>query len=69
MATNNIAEYETLLHGIRMAKDIGITRLMCYGDLDLVSQQVPDICNANKHMAAYKAAVDELSKSFQGFEV
>src|SRR4051812_1930655 len=26
-ATNNIAEYEALLHGIRMAKNIGVTRL------------------------------------------
>src|SRR4051812_12920835 len=66
--TNNIAEYEALLHGIRMAKNIGITRLMCYGDSYLVAQQVSDICNANKHMAAYKAVVDELSKSFEGFE-
>ena len=68
-ATNNIAEYEALLHGIRIAKDIGIRRLMCYGDSDLVAQQVSDICNANKHMAAYKAVVDDLSKSFEGFEV
>ena len=35
--TNNIAEYEALLHGIRIAKDIGIRRLMCYGDSDLVT--------------------------------
>ena len=36
-ATNNIAEYEALLHGIRMAKNIGISRLMCYGGSDLVA--------------------------------
>ena len=42
---------------------------MCYGDSDLVAQQVSDIYNANKHMAAYKAVVDDLSKSFEGFEV
>src|SRR5215216_3860994 len=68
-ATNNIPEYEALLHGIRIAKDISIRRLMCYGDSDLVAQQVSDIFNTNKHMAAYKAVVDELSKSFEGFEV
>src|SRR3954468_15851480 len=42
---------------------------MCYRGLDLVAEQVSDICNANKHMAAYKDVVDELSKSFEGFEV
>src|SRR5215216_3401179 len=68
-ATNNIAEYEALLHGIRIAKDIGIRCLMCYGDSDLVAQQVSDICNANKHMAAYKVVVDDLSKLFEGFEI
>ena len=67
--TNNIAKYEALLHGIRIAKDISIRCLMCYGDSDLVAQQVLDICNANKHMASYKAVVDELSKSFEWFEV
>ena len=40
--TNNIAEYEALLHGIRIAKNIGIRRLMCYGDSDLVAHQVSD---------------------------
>ena len=38
--TNNIAKYEALLHGIRMAKNIDVTKLMCYGDSDLVAQQV-----------------------------
>ena len=28
-ATNNIAEYEALFHGIRIAKNISIRRLMC----------------------------------------
>ena len=42
---------------------------MCYGDSDLIAQQVSDHCKANKHMAPYKAVVDELSKSFEGFEV
>src|SRR3954466_1052367 len=68
-ATNNISKYEAVLHGIFMDKNIGISRLMCYGDSDLVAQQVSDICNTNKHMAAYKAIVDELSKSFEDFEV
>jgi ribonuclease HI len=35
--TNNVAEYEALLHGLRIAKEIGISRIMCYGDSDLVT--------------------------------
>ena len=28
-ATNNMAEYEALIHGLRVAKDIGIKRIVC----------------------------------------
>ena len=38
-ASNNEAEYEALLHGMRMAKACGATRLMIYGDSNLVMQQ------------------------------
>ena len=37
-ASNNEAEYEALLHGMRMAKACGATRLMIYGDSNLVVQ-------------------------------
>ena len=36
-ATNNIAEYEELLHGIHTSKNISVIRLMCYGYSDLVA--------------------------------
>ena len=37
-ASNNVAEYEALIHGLRLAKEIGIRRILCYGDSDLVVQ-------------------------------
>ena len=37
-ATNNVAEYEALLHSLRMAKEMGIDRIECYGDSVLVVQ-------------------------------
>ena len=37
-ASNNVAEYEALVHGIRLAKEIGIRRILCYSDSDLVVQ-------------------------------
>ena len=38
--TNNAAEYEALLHGLRMAKEMNLSRVKCLGDSDLVAQQV-----------------------------
>ena len=45
-ASNNEAEYEALLHGMRMAKTCGATRLMIYGDSNLVVQQTMKECDA-----------------------
>src|SRR4051812_1326387 len=69
-ATNNMAEYEELIHGLHVAKDIGIKRIVCCGDSDLVAQQVAGTWNArNPMMGAYRDEVDEISKSFLGYEV
>jgi hypothetical protein len=38
--SNNEAEYEALLHGLRLAISLGIKRLLVYGDSLLVVQQV-----------------------------
>ena len=52
--TNNEAEYEALLHGMRMAKNCGATHLMIYGDSNLVVQQTMKECNAvADNMIAY----------------
>ncbi|KAK1614120.1 hypothetical protein QYE76_019637 [Lolium multiflorum] len=69
-ATNNMAEYEALLHGLRIAKEIGIKHIICCGDSDLVAQQVAGTWNArNSVMAAYRDEVDEIAKCFLGYEV
>ena len=31
-ASNNVAEYEPLIHGLRLAKELGIRRILCYGE-------------------------------------
>ena len=38
--SNNEAEYEALLHGLCLAKSLGVKRLLVYGDSLLVVQQV-----------------------------
>jgi ribonuclease HI len=69
-ATNNLAEYEALLHGLRIAKDIGIKHIICCRDSDLVAQQVAVTWNArNSVMAAHRDEVDEITKCFLGGEV
>jgi ribonuclease HI len=39
-ATNNEAEYEALIHGLWVAASLGIKRLLVYGDLSIVVDQV-----------------------------
>jgi hypothetical protein len=39
-ATNNEAEYEALIHGLRIATSLGIKRLLVYGDSAMVINQV-----------------------------
>ncbi|KAK1670618.1 hypothetical protein QYE76_058777 [Lolium multiflorum] len=68
--TNNMAEYDALLHGLRIAKEIGIKHIICCGDSDLVAQQVAGTWNArNSVMTAYRDEVDEIAKCFVRYEV
>jgi ribonuclease HI len=69
-ATNNIAEYEGLVTGLRLAKELGIWRLLIRGDSQHVVKQVQKEygCNDDK-MAEYLAEVRRMEKFFDGFEV
>jgi hypothetical protein len=68
--TNNIVEYEALLHGLRVAKEIGVQHIMCCRDSNLVAQQVAGTYKArNEVMAAYRDEVDEMAKSFLGYDI
>jgi ribonuclease HI len=69
-ASNNEAEYEALIHGMKMAKACGATRLKIFGDSHLVAQQVMNKCyTVNDNMIAYKEVYNELEKTFGGCEV
>jgi ribonuclease HI len=68
--TNNIAEYERLVNGLRLAKDLGIRRLLIRGDSQLVAKQVQKEYDCNSDMMAeYLAEVRRMEKFFDGFEV
>jgi hypothetical protein len=68
-ASNNIAEYEALVHGLKMAKQISIRRILCFGDSDLVMHQVSGDWDArDANMASYRLYVQQLSGFFKGCE-
>ena len=46
--SNNKAEYEALLHGLRLAISLGIKRLLVYGDSLLVVQKLNKEWDTNK---------------------
>src|SRR3954466_12642381 len=69
-ASNNEAEYEALIHDMRMAKTCGATCLEIYGDSNLVVQQAMRDCDAvADHMAAYQKLYNTLEGSFDGCEL
>ena len=39
-ATNNVAEYEALILGLRSAREMGIQEVAVFGDAELVVQQI-----------------------------
>ena len=45
-ASNNEAEYEALIHGMKMSTICGATRIVIYGDSNLIVQQTMKECDA-----------------------
>ena len=67
--SNNAAEYEALLHGLRMAVSMGIQRLEVRGDLNLAISQINgDFDAKDPKMAAYRNTVLKMSTRFEGLE-
>jgi ribonuclease HI len=63
--TNNIAEYEALILGLRAARDMKIEGLTVFGDVELIVQQVKNIYQT-KHvrLRAYRNEVWDLVDNF-----
>src|ERR1043165_7960664 len=69
-ASNNEAEYEALLHVMRMAKACGATRLIIYGDSNLVVQQtMKDYEAFADNTSAYQKLYGILEGEFDGCEL
>ncbi|XP_039841626.1 uncharacterized protein Mb2253c-like [Panicum virgatum] len=68
-ATNNAAEYEALIHGLRITASLGIKRLLAYGDSKVIIQQVnKDWDCTQENMDAYCKEIHKLEAHFYGQE-
>jgi ribonuclease HI len=68
-ASNNAAEYETLVHGLSITASLDIKKLMVYGDsLVVISQINKDWDCSTDSMGKYCAAVRKLEYKFEGLE-
>ena len=68
-ASNNAAEYESCLHGLRIAVELGVKRLMVYRDSVLVINQLnKDWSCSRKKMDAYCVEIRKHEGKFYGIE-
>jgi ribonuclease HI len=68
-ASNNGAEYEALIHGLRIVVSLGIKRLIAYSDSKVVIDQVNKACDIKTDsMNAYCIEVRKLEAHFEGLE-
>jgi ribonuclease HI len=68
-ASNNGAEYEALIHGLRIAVSLGIKRLLAFGDFKVINKQVNKKWDCVKDsMDTYCAEIHKLEGHFEGIE-
>ena len=68
--TNNIAEYEGLLLGLRKERALGARRLSIRSDSELITGHINKSNRALKpELAKYLAAVRSMKKYFLGFSI
>jgi ribonuclease HI len=69
--TNNVAEYEALVLGMRAAKEMGIEEVAIFGDAELIIQQVRNAYRAhNPRLRNYRNEVwDLIDNSFLAFNI
>jgi ribonuclease HI len=70
LASNNVAEYEALINGLRIAVELGVRRLDARGDSQLVIDQVMKNSHyRDRKMEAYCDEVRRLEDKFHGLEL
>jgi ribonuclease HI len=70
LASNNVAEYEALVNGLRIAVELGVRCLDARGDLQLIIDQVMKNSHyCDRRMEAYCDEVRRLENKFYGLEL
>jgi hypothetical protein len=70
LASNNVAEYEALVNGLRIAIELGVRRLDARGDSQLLTDQVMKNSHCrDPKMEAYCDEVRRLEDKFYGLEL
>ena len=65
IGTNNQAEYQGILMGLKLALKNGVTRLVCYLDSELVVNQLSGLYKVkNSNIANLKAQIQVYSQKF-----
>ena len=68
--TNNIAEYEALLLGLKVVVHHGIKKLHVIGDFELVISQIKETyASKNKRLKQYRNVVWDQIESFDAFGI
>ncbi|XP_020237753.1 uncharacterized protein LOC109816980 [Cajanus cajan] len=68
--SNNQTEYEALLAGLRLAKDLGIPRVQCWSDSQVVTEQVNDTFQIKEPtLLLYFHAFNKLKADFEDVQV
>jgi len=68
--SNNVAEYNALLIGLKLAYKMGVRYLKAYGDSKLIVNQVKGEYEFwHKDLVPYYYAVIEMANSFDGFYI
>ncbi|KAL0356076.1 UNVERIFIED_CONTAM: Ribonuclease HI [Sesamum radiatum] len=69
-ASNNEAEYEALVVGMRMAHEIGARRLLAYSDSQVIVKQVKGAYEAKEEkMIQYLQQITDLKAKFHYFQI
>ena len=69
-ASNNEAEYEVLLTGLRLAKELKAGNLQIFSDSQLVVKQITEEYQVQgEKMAVYLRSAHTLLKSFNGYSI
>ncbi|XP_074324197.1 uncharacterized protein LOC141661114 [Apium graveolens] len=70
LATNNVAEYEALITGLKLAASLEVHIINIFGDSQLVAKQISgEFKTHNENMTKYLSITQELLKKFSSWKL